>query len=1203
VAEFNPDAFLAENPSKPGFNPDQFLADTEGAAPPEPKPIPKLNAEPLKTLKPPKEGEAPKEATTFLEAIEAGYDISVAGLAINKEKPDMVLPENAPMFHRIASQVTTIAADLPVMVAGAFGGGAVGSAAGTAIAGPVGTAPGALVGGAFGADALPTAIRETLMAAYDEGSVDSFEDFWEKASPVMIETLKSGFTGAATLGVGSKVGKVVAPLAKSGVAALVATKTAVAASEIATMTTVGAALHGRVPEPEEFVDAAILVGGIHTAVSIGGKIRKTYSKTGIKPDQMVNEMESSPTIKEDLNSSNIEIPRVLDDSKSDVVLDGELGEKSNVFNDESPVTVAKTDNGPEITPQKDMGEKSEILSRIAENPKKPSLTMDDVVTNVLDDLNPLKQIDNEAYISARNYRGVQGLVVHFVEEGVTDFKTGKTVGKPLKKILEPHNKDIDGFTEFAIAKRAKELHGREIETGIKPETADSVVKNGTKYEKAFKELNDYQNGVLKYLKDSGVLSEEAFSKIQEANKSYVPMYRVFDDAVGGPKGAGKGLTLRNPIKKIKGGDQKLANPIESIAKNTAMFLQLAERARVIKELTSEANVESGLVQKTKNKMKPIEVTAKEVTKFLEEHGIDDVEGEAFNIFRPVKKQHLAADEIVAYEDGKRVIYKVPEAVSTAINALDRESAGLLLKILAAPASALRAGATLTPDFIVRNALRDQSSAFVFSKNGYVPVVDLMRGFGSLMKKDTSYWEWMKAGGMNAHMTAIDDTYIKSNVWGLDKETGFISKVRNPVKSVVQLLRVSSELIENGTRLGEFKKARSSGKSEKQSAYESREVTLDFARMGAKTKSVNMITAFWNAHVQGLDRARRAFQDDPVGTTAKVGASITLPSVALWWANHDDPRWKEIPRWQKDLFWIVMTDDNIYRIPKPFELGMVFGSLPERALEAFFTENPKAMQGFGEAMMNAFTPGIIPTFATPVVSHYANKNTFTGFPIIPRAKENVLPELQYSDYTSETAKMLGKLVGYMPVIGDTSASSPAVIENYISAWSGNLGRYSLNLADEALLRAGVTKIKEKPTTPLAAKPVIRAFMIRYPGASAQSIQDFYDNHNHAEKIYNSMKLIKKTDGDKAAQEFAKENPSELRAFSQLKKTKKAMGAMHKMIDAIEINPKIKPDEKRQMIDSVYYKMINSAKYGNEILEKIKSRNEKGTSFTEEDGDEE
>jgi len=46
----------------------------------------------------------------------------------------------------------------------------------------------------------------------------------------------------------------------------------------------------------------------------------------------------------------------------------------------------------------------------------------------------------------------------------------------------------------------------------------------------------------------------------------------------------------------------------------------------------------------------------------------------------------------------------------------------------------------------------------------------------------------------------------------------------------------------------------------------------------------------------------------------------------------------------------MTKDNIYRIPKPFELGILFGSIPERILEAIDGQNPKVLDSLWKSMV-------------------------------------------------------------------------------------------------------------------------------------------------------------------------------------------------------------------------------------------------------------
>jgi hypothetical protein len=97
---------------------------------------------------------------------------------------------------------------------------------------------------------------------------------------------------------------------------------------------------------------------------------------------------------------------------------------------------------------------------------------------------------------------------------------------------------------------------------------------------------------------------------------------------------------------------------------------------------------------------------------------------------------------------------------------------------------------------------------------------------------------------------------------------------------------------------------------------------------------------------------------------------------------NDPRWKEIPRWQKDLSWIVFTDEHIYRIPKAHSAGIIFGSLPERMLEAYESDNPGALKDLEKSILSTFVPNMIPTIAAPIVDQFANRSLFTGCAVDP-----------------------------------------------------------------------------------------------------------------------------------------------------------------------------------------------------------------------------
>jgi hypothetical protein len=492
------------------------------------------------------------------------------------------------------------------------------------------------------------------------------------------------------------------------------------------------------------------------------KIQEAYEQTGIDPQTLTEQAKADPLVLQDLASSNRQ------------PLAG--GSNGGAGGTKPPAP-------PPAPPQGDPSKA--VLDRISVGETtKDRHTLGALYTAVKDDLYPIAKMEKaltdgasldaaeSPYTLARLTRGAAGKATQFLDYGTFDWFTYKNTGEGLKQILEPHKNDLDGFRAYAVAKRAVELDGRGIETGVPLAEAKAVVKDGGKYAGAFTKLQDYQANLTKYLRDSGVISKDAYAAMLEANKDYVPFHRVIE---GGQAGVGAGMRTRNPIKGIKGSERVIVDPLESIIKNTYLYTALAERNAVNaafgKLVLNDAAAAADLgVKVVPTKMKPIEVTDKE----LAAHGID---AEAFTIFRP-NALRPADNQIRYYEDGKPVTLELPADVAEAFNATDRQTAGMLINILAAPAKTLRAGSVLAPDFMLRNVVRDQLTAFAFSKNGYIPVWDMMSGLLSIAKKDGAFQDWLKSGGANAAMVAVDRQYLQQHLVALDKQTGLASRAWN-----------------------------------------------------------------------------------------------------------------------------------------------------------------------------------------------------------------------------------------------------------------------------------------------------------------------------------------------------------------------------------------------------------------------------------------
>lgn len=806
-------------------------------------------------------------------------------------------------------------------------------------------------------------------------------------------------------------------------------------------------------------------------------------------------------------------------------------------------------------------------------------------------------------ILAQNLNGWIGQARYFLEFGTIKrgywkkvgqkgFKVEKT-GKSLKEILQPIDKRdaLKDFSLYLVSRRDIELEKRGIATGATPgdakKTIESMEARHPDFKQAAEDIDKYQTSLLEMLVEYGVLSTDQYHQIKALNKQYVPFYRVLEEMESSGFMGGKKIKGSNPVKKIKGAELDIIDPIESIIKNTYTLVYAARQNEVLQAMaklakkhhklgqlfeqvpvdqTKVASVNAqdivyqalGATSEFDKMMLPIEV----------KKAIDIVVPDTLvNIFRPAFLQK--GNIVTVLHNGKPSYYYADQDIYEAIEGMNIDQAGFWLNMMSYPAQWLRAGATLTPEFMLRNPLRDTMAAGIQSRNNFIPVVDTLRGLASVLKADEYYQAWLIEGGELASLVAQDRRQMEKNQRELLRRS---ERIKKTIVNPLEALKILSSLTEQATRVGEAKRALRKGKSPTQATNDSREVSSDFLRMGSKTIPISRIAAFWNAQIQGVDKTVRSFKERPVQSTAKAISMITIPSIILYLLNRDEDGWDEIPQWQKDLFWLVKLPDGStdkgfltysdnkgvwLRIPKPFELGYIFGSLPERLLEYIDKKDPEKLRELERTIFKAFVPIPSISFVTPIVENWTNYSFFLDRPIVPRGVENMPNPDQYTRTTSEAAKLAGQLLNY----------SPAKIENVIRGYFAGLGQYVMNGLDKALVGTGVVTKPVEPSPELADLPGIKGFAVRNPeGSGSVSVETFYKRRDEATKAYNKVRELAAQGDSEAVRAYIAEHP-EVKMYKIYNKVANNMSTLRKARDAVYDSETMTPEEKRKKIDQI------------------------------------
>lgn len=542
------------------------------------------------------------------------------------------------------------------------------------------------------------------------------------------------------------------------------------------------------------------------------------------------------------------------------------------------------------------------------------------------------------------------------------------------------------------------------------------------------------------------------------------------------------------------------------------------------------------------------------------------------------------DVIEYFVNGKPKFIEVTKPVMDSVEGLNSQEIDFVNKFFTGSATMLRTGATITPEFAIRNFIRDQESAVIYIKN-YNPFIDGVKGLMNVLGKkitgkNKTYDEWQKAGGAFGSYMELNEKSVNK---ALKEFIGEGSKMRsifnyaNPIK----LAEEFSSIFEQATRLGMYTRSKMNGATAMDAALEAREGTLDFGRSGSLGRKYNRVLPFFNAGIQGVDKMVRTFRDHPYLSSIKAIGTITLPQLALTgyylYAAPDDDReeYLNIPQYQKDFFYCFKIGENWIRIPKDFTLGYVFGSVPERFMAwAYQNKKPegKELWDMTRTLFGSVSPinnptDVLPPIIRTLIENVSNYDFFRGQHIYPEYMNNLEPSLRANKFNSETSKLLGEKLNM----------SPAKIDHAINSLLGTSGKYLTDAGDlmiDSVREFNGEETNEKVRT-TADEPFIRGFVIRDPiGYQAVSTNEFFENYKKVAEKHSTYNKYKKTDRE-AAREYKEEHEQELRAYKKMNATKQEISNIGKQMDKIYSDKSLSNKEKQEQLQPLAKRISDMA----------------------------
>ena len=773
-----------------------------------------------------------------------------------------------------------------------------------------------------------------------------------------------------------------------------------------------------------------------------------------------------------------------------------------------------------------------------------------------------------------------------------------------------HN-DIEDLVAYMVSEGNLDYIKANKQTGIRESDAQAMLKEykDTKIDKASKEIRKINNYSLQRLLQSGLITKEQIKSFKNINEHYVPMNRVID--MEGKIGLNaKGLQNGKVIKGRKGSDRMIINPLEStVVNNMRIDRQIAnnENLKNLVDTLKQNDLLGDYIDEIPTPMQfKGSATLENFKVALEKQGVDTTELDleaVYNIFTP----KLSDDKnlIMSYmENGKRKYIQFKDkSLYNIVNGLTGQK-GLngIQKFYSYFNGALRWGATAgNIDFSLPNTISDSQTAFLNSDATFIPIVDSIIGVADAVAGNTAehsklsklvekiapdyqkrkarlYELYEKSGAKSTtNRSGLKRSNNLDNVLGalaLDKKTLLGKDKARPISAIKKATEWAPALSEEATRFRNFEKEVKLYQKQgmrledavKKAGYNAKRVTQDFSQSGKATRVVNSVIPFTSARIGGTYQAYENFAKNPKRYSTRL-ALLTASSAVIHAlliqalksrTRKDEEEYKELQD-QKllDNYTFPIGDGKTITIKKiqgpvraiinltemavDYSMGMIDDKGLDKRLKAIANDVKMDNSYIGKMT------DVAGQFGTPILENALNKDFYYGNDLIPENMKYLDNANKYDENTTETAKLIGKVLNYPPIY----------IDNLIEGYLAGVGTQIMQASDWV-----INKVTGKKT---AKRQASESFITK------RFIADDYKNSQSVSEIYDTYDELK---NDEAEGRLTEEQKKQLENIEQAKET---MSSINKEIKNARSDLSMNSKEKLEKILELQELRTDTARY--------------------------
>jgi hypothetical protein len=640
------------------------------------------------------------------------------------------------------------------------------------------------------------------------------------------------------------------------------------------------------------------------------------------------------------------------------------------------------------------------------------------------------------------------------------------------------------------------------------------------YEKDFPEIKEtadaiykYQDALLEYYKDSGMLSVQDIENIRELNKYYIPfnrylvgmeMYRHKNP--GGKYSMSKFLNDKSfqKVMGIKGAKEDIVGPVEQIIKNTFQMINAADmnvtKTTLINNLMLTGKG-SG-VQRIPNSK--LHITTEK----------DPNTGEIVNRIYQHRKVPIEGPGIISARIGGEInYYEVTPDVYKAFSHLN-STTNKYIKGFALPSTLLRKGAVeYNPLFGLRNVPRDVGSSVFYTKHGYNPF-HFLSGHKSYMATDLNFQKFLASGAAQSYLVGMDKHLDvgKNSMYShpsYKAQKGYNVNYINPFR----YFKKFNSYTETANRVGGFVNTLNKTGDIYLAMAEGRSIAADYGLRGAMMRNAGALWPFLNARIQHTKQFAIAHKPENLAKTALKGAIYYgAPTMANWmyWHSSEElaDRYADMVHWRKYGFFNIPIPGSQFTFSIPTgPFGYTYG----KSIETMLNYHNKPGEGMDELLASLASgwEQIMPVggggkgFATDLLPHPAQLITenllgydfFTGRRVIPREMEHLATDLQYDESTPIQLRWIGEKIGV----------SPKRLQHLVSSTFAGAGDFTMDVVDDLAVATGLSDHRYAAWTKISDYPLMKAFVSDKPyiGKQGLSYQKMWESLDELQEIDNTV----------------------------------------------------------------------------------------------------